>query len=263
MLSESSIGEHQPQNLSEDILTVPNVLTILRLASTPVLGYLIIVDEMPYALALLALSGFTDVLDGWLARKFKSATVFGSIADPAADKALMTVMVGALAWRGLIPLPLVLLIVGRDVALIISAFLIRYRSLPEPKTFSRYWDPRLPSAKVEPTQVSKYNTFLQLLLVAGCTLIASFNDNWRQWWNTRQGLWNDRKEGDELNRMVTEGQGKSDWGDWTKKSWHAFMVVVSITTIWSGSSYLFGSKAVRYLGQRAKSTQEKVVKLRK
>jgi len=76
---------------------------MLRLASTPVLGYLILIDEMPYALGLLAVSGFTDVLDGWLARKFKSATVFGSIADPAADKALMTVMVGALAWRGLIP----------------------------------------------------------------------------------------------------------------------------------------------------------------
>jgi hypothetical protein len=101
--SECMPSQHQPQNLSEDILTIPNVLTILRLASTPVLGYLVIIDEMPYALALLALSGFTDVLDGWYARKFKSATVFGSIADPAADKALMTVMVGALAWRGLIP----------------------------------------------------------------------------------------------------------------------------------------------------------------
>lgn len=84
-------------------MTVPNVLTMARLASTPLLGYLIVVDEMRYALALLAVSGFTDVLDGWLARTFKSATVFGSIADPAADKALMTVMVGALAWRGLIP----------------------------------------------------------------------------------------------------------------------------------------------------------------
>lgn len=97
------LTQYQPEKLSEDILTIPNVLTILRLASTPVLGYLVIIDEMPYALGLLALSGFTDVLDGWLARRYKSATVFGSIADPAADKALMTVMVGALAWRGLMP----------------------------------------------------------------------------------------------------------------------------------------------------------------
>lgn len=95
--------QYQPEKLSEDILTVPNVLTMLRLASTPVLGYLVLIDEMPYALGLLAVSGFTDVLDGWLARRYKSSTVFGSIADPAADKALMTVMVGALAWRGLIP----------------------------------------------------------------------------------------------------------------------------------------------------------------
>lgn len=76
---------------------------MFRLATTPLLGYLILQDEMHYALSLLAVSGFTDLLDGWLARRMKSATVFGSIADPAADKALMTVMVAALAVRGLIP----------------------------------------------------------------------------------------------------------------------------------------------------------------
>jgi cardiolipin synthase len=90
---------------------------------------------MTYALSLLAISGTTDILDGYLARRYKSATVFGSIADPAADKALMTVMVGALAFRGLIPLPLVILIIGRDVGLVLSAFIIRWRTLPE-KFFS-------------------------------------------------------------------------------------------------------------------------------
>jgi cardiolipin synthase len=162
-----------------------------------------------------------------------------------------------------IAVPLVLLIIGRDVALIISAFLIRYRSLPEPKTFSRYWDPRLPSAKVEPTQISKYNTFLQLVLVAGCTLIASFNENWRQWWSEKQGLWSDAEGGDKVKESASQGNRALDWGDWTKKSWHAFMVLVSFTTVWSGSSYLFASKGVRYLGQKAKSTQEQVMKLRK
>ena len=141
--------------------------------------------------------------------------------------------------------PLVLLIVGRDVALIISAFLIRYRSLPEPKTFARYWDPRLPSARVEPTQVSKYNTFLQIILVAGCTLIATFNDDWRQWWSSREGLWD--QDGSPNLRSAPE------WGDVAKKAWHAFMVLVSITTVWSGSSYLSGGGAVKVLGQRAKS----------
>lgn len=255
-----ALGQYEPQKLSEDILTIPNVLTVLRLASTPVLGWLVISDQMPYALGLLAVSGFTDLLDGYLARKYKSATVFGSIADPAADKALMTVMVGALAWRGLIPIPLVVLIIGRDVALVLSAFLIRWQSLPSPKTLSRYWDPRLPSAKVEPTQVSKYNTFLQIILVGLCTLLATLDDRWRLWWSERRGLWQDDAlapaEGSQQQTEQAESDRRADAdgsGDHAKKAWHAFMLLVATTTVWSGASYLFGTGAVRYVGRVAKA----------
>lgn len=212
---------------------------------------------MTYALSLLAISGTTDILDGYLARRYKSATVFGSIADPAADKALMTVMVGALAFRGLIPLPLVILIIGRDVGLVLSAFIIRWRTLPEPKTFSRYWDPRLPSAKVQPTQVSKYNTFLQIILVGLCTLLASMNDDWRIWWSSRKGLWHDesalptKSNRAEWEAYLAQHGGESDWGDSAKKVWHAFMVVVAATTVWSGASYLSGTGATRYGGRTA------------
>lgn len=149
-----------------------------------------------------------------------------------------------------------ILIVGRDIALVISAFLIRYRSLPEPKTFARYWDPRLPSAQVKPTQISKYNTFLQIVLVAGCTLIASLNDNWTNWWNSRQGLWNDS------NTSIVAMTEQRDWGDAVKKGWHSFMVVVSATTIWSGASYLFGGGSI-YLSQKANLAKERMSKLRK
>lgn len=157
--------------------------------------------------------------------------------------------------------PLVLLIIGRDVALVISAFLIRYRSLPEPKTLARYWDPRLPSAKVQPTQVSKYNTFLQIILVAGCTLIASFNDNWKAWWDEREGLWSEKKAGGAETQEIVKGTG--DWGDIAKKTWHAFMVVVSITTVWSGSSYLFGSGFVKQFGKRAKDGSNRILNKQK
>jgi len=120
----------------------------------------------------------------------------------------------------------------------------------------------LPSAKVEPTQVSKYNTFLQIILVAGCTLIASFNENWRQWWNEKQGLWDDEEEEQESGTSAKQSLSKQDWGDWAKKSWHAFMIVVSFTTIWSGSSYL-GSGGVKYLGKKAKNSRERLLKMGK
>lgn len=107
--------------LSEDIYTIPNALTIARIAACPALGYFILAGDMRTATVLLAAAGFTDLLDGWLARKMGSHTVFGSIADPAADKALMTVMVATLAMKGLLPsesfIPLLPKVMGRFVEL--------------------------------------------------------------------------------------------------------------------------------------------------
>jgi cardiolipin synthase len=85
--------------------------------------------------------------------------------DPMADKALMIIMTATLGIKGLIPASLAALILGRDASLAIAALYYRYASLPVPKTFMRYWDFSLPSAEVHPTTVSKYNTFLQLVLL--------------------------------------------------------------------------------------------------
>jgi cardiolipin synthase len=82
---------------------------------------------------------------------------------------------------------LAVIILGRDVALAISAIYFRWISLPPPKTFNRYWDFSLPSAEVRPTGISKacspwlpndvallidanqINTALQLALIGACT----------------------------------------------------------------------------------------------
>jgi len=101
--SADSVCPRQGKPVSEDIYTLPNLLTTARLISVPFLGYFVLQGQMYTATVLLFVSGFTDLLDGWLARKYDSYTVFGSIADPAADKALMTVMVITLAMKGLLP----------------------------------------------------------------------------------------------------------------------------------------------------------------
>lgn len=111
------------------------------------------------------------MLDGWIARKWNKQTVVGTVIDPMADKALMTILTVCLAVKGALPVWLAVIILGRDVALGISAIYYRWISLPPPKTFSRYWDFSLPSAEVRPTTISKYNTFLQLALV-GITTAA-------------------------------------------------------------------------------------------
>lgn len=159
--------------LSEDILTVPNALTASRLVMVPIIGWLILHGQMLPAAGLLFLAGLTDVLDGWIARRTGRLTVFGSIADPAADKGLMATMVVTLGLSGLLPGPLVALILARDVGLVCAAFVIRWRTLPPPKTLARYFDPSLPSVMAKPTTLSKYNTFLQLLLVGLATVLPA------------------------------------------------------------------------------------------
>jgi cardiolipin synthase len=87
----------------ENIYTIPNILTFSRLLATPVIGYLVLHDNYVWAAGLFAYAGISDLLDGWIARKYKLQTVVGSVIDPMADKALMTVLVGCLAIKGALP----------------------------------------------------------------------------------------------------------------------------------------------------------------
>lgn len=145
-------------------------------------------DQHAWAVGLFAYAGVTDLLDGWIARRWNSKTVVGTVIDPMADKTLMTILTVCLAIKGALPSMLchishiietkqtdsyivwvATVILGRDVGLAISAIYYRWISLPPPKTFARYWDFSLPSAEVRPTTISKYNTFLQLALVGATT----------------------------------------------------------------------------------------------
>ncbi|KIO20633.1 hypothetical protein M407DRAFT_81344 [Tulasnella calospora MUT 4182] len=201
------------KTLRENIYTIPNFLTLTRIAACPVLGWSIVTGNFELATGLVIYAGFTDLLDGWLARRFNMGTVLGSILDPAADKALMTTLTVSLAMNGLLPLPLAVIIIGRDVLLGISAFYWRYISLPPPKTFMRYWDFSIPSAEVHPTTISKYNTALQLLLMTATV----------------------------FNQVIPYDLGLPLQG----LQW-----IVAGTTIWSGMSYVGSKDAVKIVASK-------------
>ena len=155
----------------ENIYTLPNLLTFSRLIAAPFVGYFIANSQHVLALSLFIYAGVTDLIDGYIARRYSMQTVVGTVIDPMADKALMTISVVALAMRSGIPWWLASIILLRDVGLGFAAIYYRWISLPPPKTMTRYWDFSLPSAEVKPTGISKFNTFLQLLLVgAGVAL---------------------------------------------------------------------------------------------
>jgi cardiolipin synthase len=106
---------------SDRILTVPNILSFLRLALVPVFLVLLVEGEDLAALAVLAVSGFTDFLDGYLARRLNQVSKLGQLLDPAADRLYILAALLGLGWRDLIPLWVVIVILARDVMLIIIA----------------------------------------------------------------------------------------------------------------------------------------------
>lgn len=86
------------------VWTIPNGLSALRLLGVPVFLYLVLgPEEDAWALALLVVSGITDYLDGWLARKLDQQSVIGQILDPVADRLYILAVVLGLALRDVIP----------------------------------------------------------------------------------------------------------------------------------------------------------------
>ncbi|MET1051437.1 MAG: CDP-diacylglycerol--glycerol-3-phosphate 3-phosphatidyltransferase [Mycetocola sp.] len=106
---------------SDRILTVPNLLSFLRLALVPVFLILLVEGQDIAALIVLAVSGFTDFLDGYIARRFNQVSRLGQLLDPAADRLYILAALLGLGWRDLVPLWLVIVIVARDVMLVVLA----------------------------------------------------------------------------------------------------------------------------------------------
>ncbi|KEZ44880.1 hypothetical protein SAPIO_CDS3014 [Scedosporium apiospermum] len=204
-----------PPTIHEDIYTLPNLLTFSRLVAAPFVGYFLLHDQHAWSLGLFVYAGLTDLLDGWIARRWNKRTVVGTVIDPMADKTLMTIMTVCLAIKGGLPVWVASIILLRDVGLAISAIYYRWISLPEPKTFGRYWDFSLPSAEVRPTTISKYNTALQLLLVGLAT----------------------------ANPVLPVD---------TSSALSILHYVVAATTVWSGASYIYTKDAVKILNQPTK-----------
>ncbi|KAG0374070.1 hypothetical protein BGX24_010880 [Mortierella sp. AD032] len=194
----------------ENIYTLPNFLTFTRLLSAPVIGYWVLQGDYTNACILFGIASITDGLDGWIARRFNMQTIIGTILDPMADKTLMTILTVTLAVQNLIPVPIAAIILGRDAGLILASFYYRYISLPEPKTFTRYWDFSIPSAEVRPTMISKVNTAIQMAYICLSLMAPVFE------FTGHVGL---------------------DYLGYT----------CAATTIWSGASYVYTKDAVRIL----------------
>lgn len=139
------------------VLNIPNSLTLLRLFLVPLLTITVIYREFELTLALFLLAAITDLLDGLFARLLNQCTLLGLYLDPAADKILTLSCYLSLAFIGLVPAWLAVVVFFKDLFMILGAAII----------FFCGWE-----LKVEPSPWGKQTTFLQLLTVAVVLLLA-------------------------------------------------------------------------------------------
>jgi cardiolipin synthase len=150
-------------------LTLPNVLTLLRILAVPFFAIAVWYGRTFEACVIFALAGLTDMLDGYIARRFNQKSTVGAILDPAADKLLMTTAFvlmampnGFLAIR--IPAWVAILAISRDVAISLVALMS-----------SSHFEP----AKFRPSILGKLTTGVQLVTIS---LTLLFNALGPQTW---------------------------------------------------------------------------------
>ena len=111
-------------------LTVPNALSVLRLALIPVFVWLLLFEKADgWALLILVFSGFSDWADGKLARWLNQSSRIGVLLDPAADRLYIVIIPIAFAIRDFLPWWLIAVIILRDVALFATGPILRSRGL--------------------------------------------------------------------------------------------------------------------------------------
>ena len=135
-------------------MTIPNLLSLLRMGLTPLFLVAVVNGQPGIALAIFAVAGITDALDGFIARTYGQQSRLGAYLDPMADKLLLMSAYVALAIPGvhpgaLIPIWVTLVVIARDLIIVIVV-LVAYLALGP--------------IRFRPTWLSKLNTTVQVVV---------------------------------------------------------------------------------------------------
>lgn len=164
----SSSSDNSPKDIPNpsvytSVWTIPNMITMTRLALSPPLGLLIIYDQSMLAFYGCITLGMSDWLDGYIAKNYNQRSVVGEFLDPLADKILIGIVTCSLSIKSLIPLSLATLIIGRDVVIVSTTFYLRSITKSKASTFFDISDIKI---SVQPSLMSKLNTASQIILLS-------------------------------------------------------------------------------------------------
>ena len=144
------------------ILNLPNILTMMRIAAIPLLAALLMSPSRPagfWAAALFSVASITDWLDGYLARRMGIVTIFGKFLDPIADKLIVMAALIMILPFDRVPAWMVLVILGREI--IITGL----RGIASNE-----------GIVIQASDLGKYKTIFQIVAIIG--LILHYNYNW-------------------------------------------------------------------------------------
>ncbi len=141
-LARSDAGLLPPSSLN-----IPNMISLGRVLSVPVVFWLLLSGRYQAAFFLFVAAGVSDAIDGWLAKRYNWQTELGAYLDPLADKLLIVCIFVAMGWRGELPSWLVIAVVSRDLLIVTGVMLAWLLDHP---------------VIIKPLIVSKLNTFAQL-----------------------------------------------------------------------------------------------------
>ena len=107
-------------------MNLPNLLSLLRIFMVAPFLIAVIYDRHGLALVIFVVAGFSDFLDGYLARRLQQKSVLGTFLDPLGDKLLSTVAFIALSVQGLLPGWLAVIVVAKDLYVALGAGILHY-----------------------------------------------------------------------------------------------------------------------------------------
>lgn len=129
---------------------IPNIITVFRFLLVPPFVLVLLQEQFGLALLLFGIAGFSDALDGYLAKRFNWSSRLGALMDPLADKLLLVSSYVTLGWLHWIPLWLVGVVILRDLVIVSGALVYNFR---------------IERLEARPSMMSKLNTFTQIMLV--------------------------------------------------------------------------------------------------
>lgn len=154
-------------NITNDIWTIPNIITLSRIAASPGLVYAIANDLKEVAFGGCLIFAFTDWLDGYIARNYNQMTKLGAFLDPLADKIFIGSLTIGLCMKGLVPLELAGVYIGRDLIIMTCAVGMKLRQRHRQGISLFDMSSKSESYEVIPSLLSKINTGLQFVVLTG------------------------------------------------------------------------------------------------